>query len=114
MLRRSFRSTVLIWYPRAIDEGVHCSAYRFSTTCELVFHVLLPLFSSPYLSIQVHEMKKHLERKVKAGKSKPKLKDMDPNVLPSAWSILRWCVASCTAHLEEITSPEERVQNLGE
>ena len=35
-------------------------------------------------------MKNHLERKVKAGKSKPKLKDIDPNVLPAAWSILRW------------------------
>jgi ubiquitin-conjugating enzyme E2 Q len=35
-------------------------------------------------------MKKHLERKVKAGKSKPKLKELDPTVLPAAWSILRW------------------------
>lgn len=37
-------------------------------------------------------MKKHLERKVKPGKAKPKLKDLDPDVLPAAWSILRWCV----------------------
>jgi hypothetical protein len=37
-------------------------------------------------------MKKHLERKVKAGKSKPRLKDVDPDVLPAAWSILRWYV----------------------
>ncbi|KAG5647979.1 hypothetical protein DXG03_007013 [Asterophora parasitica] len=51
----------------------------------------------------VEDMKKHLERKVKAGKAKPRLKDLDLNVLPAAWSILRWCVASCTAHLEEIT-----------
>ena len=35
-------------------------------------------------------MKSHLERKVKAGKSKPKLKDIDSNILPAAWSILRW------------------------
>ena len=35
-------------------------------------------------------MKKHLERKLKTGKSKPKLKDVDPSVLPAAWSILRW------------------------
>jgi ubiquitin-conjugating enzyme E2 Q len=35
-------------------------------------------------------MKKHLEKKVKAGISKPKLKDVDPSVLPAAWSILRW------------------------
>lgn len=35
-------------------------------------------------------MKKHLEQKVRAGNRKPKLQDVDPNVLPAAWSILRW------------------------
>lgn len=77
-------------------------------------------------------MKKHLERKVKAGKSKPKLKDIDADILPAAWSILRWsapfpscrphpahcifnrCVASCTAHIEAIDSGEELIKNLGE
>jgi ubiquitin-conjugating enzyme E2 Q len=76
-------------------------------------------------------MKKHLERKVKAGKYKPKLKDIDPNILPAAWSILRWsvvspfqltfldltshlrCVASCTAHIEAIDSGEELIAGLG-
>lgn len=38
----------------------------------------------------VADMKKHLEQKVKAGKRKAKLQDIDPNVLPAAWSILRW------------------------
>jgi hypothetical protein len=42
------------------------------------------------LAAQIDEMKKHLERRVKAGKSKPRLKDLDPAVLPAAWSILRW------------------------
>ncbi|KAF8968508.1 hypothetical protein BDZ97DRAFT_1798782 [Flammula alnicola] len=60
----------------------------------------------------VEDMKKHLERKVKAGKSKPKLKDIDPNILPAAWSILRWCVASCTAHIEAIDSGEELIKKL--
>ncbi|PPQ71310.1 hypothetical protein CVT24_012036 [Panaeolus cyanescens] len=60
----------------------------------------------------VEDMKKHLERKVKAGKSKPKLKDVDPNVSPAAWSILRWCVASCTAHIEAITDPAETVKGF--
>ena len=75
-------------------------------------------------------MKNHLERKVKAGKSKPKLKDIDSNILPAAWSILHWydifplyiyrfgnltlrCVASCTAHIEAITLGEELIKNLG-
>ncbi|KAF8881664.1 hypothetical protein CPB84DRAFT_1817227 [Gymnopilus junonius] len=60
----------------------------------------------------IDEMKKHLQRKVKAGKSKPKLKDIDPNVLPAAWSTLRWIVGSCTAHIEVIESGEERIKNL--
>lgn len=60
----------------------------------------------------VEDMKRHLERKVKAGKSKPRLKDLDPVILPAAWSILRWCVASCTAYLEEISSGEECVRGL--
>ncbi|TFK43105.1 hypothetical protein BDQ12DRAFT_165045 [Crucibulum laeve] len=60
----------------------------------------------------IDEMKKYLERRVKAGKSKPKLKEMDPKVLPAAWAILRWCVASCTAHIEEITSPDELVKGV--
>lgn len=34
--------------------------------------------------------RKHLERKVKPGKSKPKLRELDPAVLPAAWQILRW------------------------
>jgi ubiquitin-conjugating enzyme E2 Q len=42
--------------------------------------------------VQIDDMKRHLERKVPAGKSKPKLKDMDPTILPAAWSILRWFV----------------------
>lgn len=80
-------------------------------------------------------MRKHLARKVRADQAKPRLKDMDPAVLPAAWSILRWlvlaypfllkvsmslnnpltyrCVASCTAYLEEITSGEELIKNLG-
>ncbi|KAK0467149.1 uncharacterized protein EV420DRAFT_1507476 [Desarmillaria tabescens] len=60
----------------------------------------------------VEEMKKHLERKVKPGKSKPKLRELDPTVLPAAWQILRWCVASCTAYLEPIISGAELITNL--
>ncbi|KAK7028605.1 ubiquitin-CONJUGAT-2 domain-containing protein [Favolaschia claudopus] len=55
----------------------------------------------------IDEMKRHLERKVKPGKSKPRLKEMENgSILPAAWSILRWCVASCTAYLEEMAEDE--------
>ncbi|TFK51185.1 hypothetical protein OE88DRAFT_1658981 [Heliocybe sulcata] len=60
------------------------------------------------------EMKQYLEKKLKAGKSKPKLKDIDPSILPAAWSVLRWCVGSCTALLEEITSGEDMMKNIGD
>ena len=83
-------------------------------------------------SKQIREMRRHLLKKTKAGKSKPKLKDMDSSIPAAAWSILRWCVtviscrrssyphlprrcvASCTAHLEELTSEEDLVRNIGE
>lgn len=57
----------------------------------------------------VDEMKRHLERKVKPGKSKPRLVDMEEGkILPAAWSVLRWCVGSATAYLEEMSSNEEQ------
>lgn len=37
-------------------------------------------------------MKRFLEKKAKAGQSKPKLKDMDSNIPAAAWLILRWYV----------------------
>ncbi|KAG2360227.1 hypothetical protein BDR07DRAFT_1413070 [Suillus spraguei] len=61
----------------------------------------------------IQDMKKHLKKKVASGTNKPKLKDMDLSILPAAWSILRWCVASCTAHLQELTEEEDRMQNIG-
>ncbi|KIM73751.1 hypothetical protein PILCRDRAFT_99249 [Piloderma croceum F 1598] len=60
----------------------------------------------------IREMRRHLLKKTKAGKSKPKLKDMDSSIPTAAWLILRWCVASCTAHLEELTSDEDLVRNI--
>ncbi|KIK53259.1 hypothetical protein GYMLUDRAFT_49424 [Collybiopsis luxurians FD-317 M1] len=63
----------------------------------------------------IGDMKRHLERKVKSGESKPKLSTMPEaaDVLPAAWKILRWCVGSCTAYLEEISSEEESIKNIG-
>ncbi|CAK5263224.1 unnamed protein product [Mycena citricolor] len=58
----------------------------------------------------IEDMNRHLLRKVKPGKSKPRLKDMlDGQVLPAAWSILRWCIASCTAYLEDMSSSGEQL-----
>ncbi|KAJ8461993.1 hypothetical protein ONZ45_g18095 [Pleurotus djamor] len=50
----------------------------------------------------ITSMKKHLLQPVKPGQSKPKLKDLDPSIPAAAWSILRWCIASCTADLEQL------------
>ena len=43
-------------------------------------------------SMQILEIKKYLEKKVTAGTNKPKVKDMDPNILSAAWSILHWYI----------------------
>ncbi|KXN88395.1 hypothetical protein AN958_07377 [Leucoagaricus sp. SymC.cos] len=58
------------------------------------------------------EMRTHLLKKVDDGKQKPKLQDINAAILPASWLILRWCMASCTAYLEEITNPSELVQGL--
>ena len=58
-------------------------------------------------------MKKHLERQRKPGQAKPNLKGMDKMIPDAAWSVLRWCVASCTAHLEELREEHEVVKNIG-
>ncbi|KAK7060762.1 hypothetical protein VNI00_000494 [Paramarasmius palmivorus] len=61
----------------------------------------------------IDEMRKHLLRKVNTGKSKPKLREIDPDILPAAWLVLRWILGSCTAHLEEITNQDEILKNIG-
>ncbi|KAF6754673.1 hypothetical protein DFP72DRAFT_812438 [Ephemerocybe angulata] len=60
----------------------------------------------------IEAMKKHLQKKVRAGKSKPKLREMNTSLLPAAWLILRWVVCSCTALIEEITSGNELIEDL--
>ncbi|EKM50995.1 uncharacterized protein PHACADRAFT_151428 [Phanerochaete carnosa HHB-10118-sp] len=57
----------------------------------------------------VSDMRRHLLKKTKRGRMKQCLQDLDPEVLPAAWSVLRWCVASCTAHLEELREEEDQV-----
>ncbi|PCH39035.1 hypothetical protein WOLCODRAFT_141073 [Wolfiporia cocos MD-104 SS10] len=60
----------------------------------------------------IENMKKHLEKFSSRGMMRPKLKDLDRAIPEAAWMVLRWCVASCTAHLEELVSPEDRLRNV--
>ncbi|OSX62557.1 hypothetical protein POSPLADRAFT_1046024 [Postia placenta MAD-698-R-SB12] len=57
-------------------------------------------------------LKKHLEKPIPVGKMRAGLKDFDRSIPEAAWFILRWCVASCTAHIEEMKNDEERLQNI--
>ncbi|KAI5891455.1 uncharacterized protein SCHCODRAFT_02629145 [Schizophyllum commune H4-8] len=61
---------------------------------------------------KISEMRKHLMKRIARGKSKPKLHEVKPEVLPAAWTILRWCVASCRSYLEEITDEEYLIKNI--
>ena len=36
------------------------------------------------------DIKRYLEKKVKIGKPRPKLKDIDPSIPAGAWLVLRW------------------------
>lgn len=62
---------------------------------------------------QIMQLKRHLEQPHKPGRAKPRLQDIDRSIPEAVWLILRWCVASCTAHLEELKSDEEKVKNMG-
>lgn len=61
----------------------------------------------------VADMRAHLLKKAKDGRAKKRLQDIDPKVPAAAWLVLRWCVASCTAHLEELKDPEDQVTGFG-
>ncbi|KAH7100349.1 hypothetical protein BKA62DRAFT_706762 [Auriculariales sp. MPI-PUGE-AT-0066] len=58
----------------------------------------------------VAEMKKYLDKA--RGKGKVRLTKMDDKVPAAAWSLLRWCVASCTAYLEEIVDEDDMVHGI--
>ncbi|KAI0824358.1 hypothetical protein BC628DRAFT_1379076 [Trametes gibbosa] len=60
----------------------------------------------------IAEIKRYLEQPRKPGRAKPRLQDMDRTIPEAAWLVLRWCVASCTAHLEELVSEDEKVKNM--
>ncbi|KZT66072.1 hypothetical protein DAEQUDRAFT_798566 [Daedalea quercina L-15889] len=58
--------------------------------------------------------RRHLEKPVAAGRAKPKLRDLVPSAPIAAWQVLRWCVGSCMAHLEELSAPEDCVANIAD
>ncbi|KAF9788386.1 hypothetical protein BJ322DRAFT_1002310 [Thelephora terrestris] len=61
----------------------------------------------------ITEMKRHLQKPVTTWGVKPQLQTMDPlTILPAAWIVLRWCVGSCTAHLEELVDPSDLMQGV--
>lgn len=60
----------------------------------------------------INDMKKHLTKKTRSSKAKPTLQTMDPKIPAASWIILRWCVASCTADLQELVEEEDLVQNV--
>ncbi|KAI0668099.1 hypothetical protein C8Q78DRAFT_1099205 [Trametes maxima] len=60
----------------------------------------------------IAELKRHLEQPRKPGRARLRLQDIDPNIPAVAWLVLRWIIASCTAHLEELQSDDEKVKNM--
>ncbi|KIJ34113.1 hypothetical protein M422DRAFT_783010 [Sphaerobolus stellatus SS14] len=58
-------------------------------------------------------MKEYLDRKL-PGKVSPQLRAIDPDVPVAAWQMLRWCVASSTAYIEEIMDEDDKVCNISQ
>jgi hypothetical protein len=74
----------------SLDEGCDNKPDKFFAFGVFATQVICAMLTLSH--VQIDDMKRHLERKVQAGKSKPKLKDIDPTILPAAWSVLRWFV----------------------
>ncbi|KAF9809445.1 hypothetical protein IEO21_07397 [Rhodonia placenta] len=58
-------------------------------------------------------LKVYLENPINIGNTRARLRDFDHSIPEATWSILRWCIASCTAHMEEMKTEEERIRNIG-
>ncbi|KAH8091785.1 hypothetical protein BXZ70DRAFT_1040306 [Cristinia sonorae] len=78
------------------------------TTDEQCASVIRALKTLPAMK----HIKAYLDKNAKVGRTTVRLKDVHKGVHPAAWQILRWCVASCTAYLEELTSPEDKIHNI--
>lgn len=50
---------------------------------------------------------------ISTAQARQSVRNMKEDVPAAAWTLLRWCVASCTAYIEELNSAPERVQNIG-
>lgn len=59
-------------------------------------------------------LKVYLENPINIGNTRARLRDFDHSIPEATWSILRWCIASCTAHMEEMKTEEERIRNIGD
>ncbi|KAI6096682.1 hypothetical protein EDD16DRAFT_1671551 [Pisolithus croceorrhizus] len=45
---------------------------------------------------------------------KARLQDMDSRIPSAAWSLLKWCFASCRAHIQELKQGEDVLGNVGD
>ncbi|KAI6110185.1 hypothetical protein EDD16DRAFT_1612745 [Pisolithus croceorrhizus] len=45
---------------------------------------------------------------------KARLQDMDSRIPSAAWSLLKWCFASCRAHIQELKQGEDLLGNVGD
>lgn len=63
---------------------------------------------------RVSEMRRYLLKLAEQGKARGRhnIRNMADDVPAAAWTLLRWCVASCTAYIEELSHSSERVQNM--
>ncbi|KAL4066326.1 hypothetical protein V8B97DRAFT_2025481 [Scleroderma yunnanense] len=48
------------------------------------------------------------------GHPKARIQDMNSTVPPAAWSLMKWCIASCTAHIQELKNREDFLGNIGD
>ncbi|KAG6331639.1 hypothetical protein ID866_7452 [Astraeus odoratus] len=58
-------------------------------------------------SLEISAMKEYLSENPRAT-----LQQMNPKVLPAAWSLLKWCIASCTSHIQELKNSEDFLGNI--
>ncbi|KAL4062668.1 hypothetical protein J3A83DRAFT_4381480 [Scleroderma citrinum] len=92
------------WSNVEVDDDGLCD-FDALTVDEMQIWIITLLDTLP----PIETMKAYLLKHPKA-----RIQDMNSTVPPAAWSLMKWCIASCTAHIQELKNREDFLGNIGD